>query len=304
MGSRALEGRAGRGAPVCAALVVFLAVISTATPASAGGSSIQRSQEAATGSETPEIDHVERDDDANGPELVLPDLPPEPKPLPEDPAEIAELRPAAPPAAQTEPVSIQRSAPIVFPLAQGGEYGDSFGAPRDGGARRHQGIDIFAPKMTPVVAAASGTVSLLRAGVGTDCCVIRLRHDDGTSSLYLHLNNDTEGTDDGLGYGIADGIALGTHVEAGQVIGYVGDSGNAEETPPHLHFEYHDPSGAATDPYPVLLAAQGTGPQLFAADDGDQETLPYTGTPLLAFIVGAAAALGSGTWILRRTEVT
>lgn len=258
-----------------------------------------RSQRSAT--EQPETEHPDHDEVAQ-PEISMPAPAPELAPVPEERGEIRELMPPAPPADLPLAPTEDSSSSIAFPLAGGGDYTDSFGAPRDGGARRHQGIDIFAPKMTPVVAAADGTVSFLRTGVGTDCCVIRIRHDDGTSSLYLHLNNDTEGTDDGLGYGIAEGIALGTRVTAGQVIGYVGDSGNAEETPPHLHFEYHDASGAATDPYPALLAAQGIRPRQFAAAGAGQETLPYTGSPLLALIVGAAATLGSGTWLLRRTE--
>jgi peptidoglycan hydrolase-like protein with peptidoglycan-binding domain len=126
-----------------------------------------------------------------------------------------------------------------------------FGACRDGCARRHEGVDILAPKMTPVYAAADATVYWL----GASCCSVSLQHDDGWQTWYIHLNNDTEGTDDGLGWGIAEGIVPGARVAAGQLIGWVGDSGNAEDTTPHLHFELHAPGGIKVDPYPALALA-------------------------------------------------
>jgi hypothetical protein len=83
-----------------------------------------------------------------------------------------------------------------------------------------------------------------------------LNHDDGWSSWYIHMNNDTEGTDDGLGFGFAEGIESGVHVRAGQLIGWVGDSGNAEACNcPHVHFELHQPDGTKVNPFPHLLAA-------------------------------------------------
>jgi murein DD-endopeptidase MepM/ murein hydrolase activator NlpD len=87
--------------------------------------------------------------------------------------------------------------------------------------------------MTEVYAAADGTISW----VGSSCCSLGIDHDDGWETYYIHLNNDTPGTDDGQGWGVADGILPGTHVQAGQLIGWVGDSGNAEYVSPHLHFE-------------------------------------------------------------------
>jgi murein DD-endopeptidase MepM/ murein hydrolase activator NlpD len=142
--------------------------------------------------------------------------------------------------------------PLVFPLGREGLLTDSFGDPRPG-ERRHQGVDIMASKMTPVTAAAAGEVTRIAAGKA--CCALTLRHDDGWTTRYLHLNNDTAGTDDGLGHGIASGIEVGTRVEAGLVIGWVGDSGNAEATAPHLHFELRNPDHETVDPYPSLHAA-------------------------------------------------
>ena len=90
---------------------------------------------------------------------------------------------------------------------------------------------------------------------GGDCCALELRHDDGYESWYIHLNNDTPGTDDGLGWGFAPGIEQGVHVRAGQLIAYVGDSGNAESSGSHLHFELHNPDGDVVNPFTHLNAA-------------------------------------------------
>lgn len=143
---------------------------------------------------------------------------------------------------------------MIFPVVGENRYSDTFGAPR-GGGRSHQGVDIMAEKMVPVVAVADGTVGWMHDERGGKCCAMELRHDDGWESWYIHLNNDTPGTDDGQGWGFADGITYGTHVRAGQLIGWVGDSGNAENTGPHLHFELHDPSGAVVNPTPHVDAA-------------------------------------------------
>lgn len=147
-----------------------------------------------------------------------------------------------------------RSAPVefaaatryrmVFPLAGPLEVLSVFGAERDGGERDHQGVDLFAPRLTPVLAVKDGVVAL----VNRSSVSVVVRHYDGWSSWYLHLNNDTYLTDDGLGGGVVPGLEIGDPVMAGQVIGWVGDSGNAEPTPPHLHFELHTPWGAAVDP--------------------------------------------------------
>jgi len=153
--------------------------------------------------------------------------------------------------------------PLVFPVAGPTTYFDSFYASRYNG--QHHAQDLMAAKMTPIVAASSGRIERVN-GTGYDdfesrtCCTIFLRHDDGWGTLYVHLNNDTPGTDDGQGWGIAPGIRPGVHVQAGQLIGWVGDSGNAESTPPHLHFELKDPAGVIVNPYRALRAAEGKAP--------------------------------------------
>jgi len=149
---------------------------------------------------------------------------------------------------------------IVFPVAGENHFTDTYDAPR-GGGRLHEATDIMADKMTPVVAAADGTVRWM----SSTCCALELLHDDGYQSWYIHLNNDTPGTDDGQGWGYAPGIAPGVHVNAGQLIGWVGDSGNAESTAPHLHFQLHYPDGTRFNPYESLLAAAQANP--IAADE-------------------------------------
>ncbi|GMQ94727.1 MAG: hypothetical protein BMS9Abin12_2232 [Acidimicrobiia bacterium] len=150
---------------------------------------------------------------------------------------------------------------LVFPVEGPHRFSDTFWAGRSHGF--HTGQDIMADKMTPVVAAAAGVVRLVNWSSRPDdlnperCCTLVIRHDDGWESWYIHLDNDTTGTDDGKGWGIKKGIKPGVRVEAGQHIAWVGDSGNAENTPPHVHFELRDPSGTVVNPYSSLVAAGG-----------------------------------------------
>ncbi len=144
--------------------------------------------------------------------------------------------------------------PIVFPIVGEYTFTDTFGAPRDGGRRRHAGADIFADRLVPVVAIADGVVEEVDEGRLAGQYVI-VRHDNGWRSKYLHLNNDTEGTDDGLALGYAEGVEVGVQVRAGMVIGFVGDSGNAERTAPHLHFALHQPNGLPINPHRALTRA-------------------------------------------------
>ncbi|NOY54512.1 MAG: peptidoglycan DD-metalloendopeptidase family protein [Actinobacteria bacterium] len=147
--------------------------------------------------------------------------------------------------------------PMTFPVAGTHHYTDTFGACRGTDcSRTHEGNDIMADKMIPIVAVADGTVGWMHNERGVKCCAMALNHDDGWASWYIHMNNDTPGTDDGQGWGFAPGIAPGVHVVEGQLIGWVGDSGNAENVAPQLHFELHDPSGTPVDPYDALRAAQ------------------------------------------------
>lgn len=152
------------------------------------------------------------------------------------------------------PELVPSEGTILFPLATEPRFSNTWRAPRPGN-RLHEGTDIPSPKGTPVLAAAAGTVRWLQGQRGGRCCSLAIEHDDGWRTRYLHLDNDTPGTDDGQGYGIAEGLRRGTRVQAGDVIGWVGDSGNAETTGPHLHFELRRPDGEPVNPYPVLREA-------------------------------------------------
>lgn len=136
--------------------------------------------------------------------------------------------------------------------------------------RTHKGSDIFSPKGTEVVAVADGFVVSMGRGAKAGYN-IKLRHANGYATLYLHLNDDAPGTDNGRGGWLgafAEGLEVGDFVQAGQVIAYVGDSGNAENTPSHTHFELHR-WGSAIDPYPFLADANDAYQVRQAIDAGD-----------------------------------
>jgi hypothetical protein len=132
-------------------------------------------------------------------------------------------------------------------------------------------VDVLADKGTAVVAVADGTVAWIHDGRRGRCCDVAIRHRDGWRSRYFHLNNDTPGSDDGRAVGIAPGIRPDAPVVAGQLVGWVGDSGNAEETVPHLHFELRRPNGTPIDPLPSLRAAQHTGRSLTPPRPGEAD---------------------------------
>ncbi len=143
---------------------------------------------------------------------------------------------------------------ILFPVIGSTNYGNDFGAPRSGG-RTHKGNDIFGRKMQPLIAVTDGIVRFVAYPEPNYGYFVSIEDADGYHYWYIHINNDTPGTDDGRGGGIlayAPDIHDGNPVVAGQLIGWMGDSGNAERTPPHLHFEIHRPDGNAINSYPTL----------------------------------------------------
>jgi hypothetical protein len=110
-------------------------------------------------------------------------------------------------------------------------------------------------------------------------CMLYLDGRSGTEYLYIHLNNDlTAGNDNGgrcvPGVSYAKGLKSGDEVDAGEVVGYVGDSGDANGISPHLHFEVHPGGGAAANPFRHLRKARRL---LFAAQPGTTFTLALTG---------------------------
>jgi len=131
---------------------------------------------------------------------------------------------------------------FVFPVGDPHSFGDSFGAPRmmgTGYEHAHQGTDIMAPSGTPLLASERGIITRMGSDVlgGTK---IWVKGESGTYYYYAHMSAFAEGMRDGL------------VVEAGTVIGFVGDTGNAKGGAPHLHFEIHPDGGPAVNPYPLL----------------------------------------------------
>jgi hypothetical protein len=166
-------------------------------------------------------------------------------------------------------------AHIIFPVVGTVQYTDDFGAPRAGG--RHQGNDLVAAKKSPAVAAEAGRVKFWTTSA-TAGCMLYLYGQSGTTYYYIHLNNDLTTRNDNRGKcvkGVAYAVKDGARVAAGQQIGYVGDSGDANGVHPHLHFEVHPGGGKATDPYPFLQSAQKL---LFASKPGTPFALTLTGT--------------------------
>ena len=157
--------------------------------------------------------------------------------------------------------SVHAAGPIVvFPILGGAtSYWNDFGVPRDGGARTHEGNDLMAPKHTPLLAVADGEISFVAYPERDWGMAIYLRANDGYEYRYLHVNNDRPGTDDHSAlpwYAYATDITEGARVRAGQIIGWNGDSGNAEGTSPHVHFEMRDPSRNLMNPFPYVQTAQ------------------------------------------------
>jgi murein DD-endopeptidase MepM/ murein hydrolase activator NlpD len=128
---------------------------------------------------------------------------------------------------------------FVFPVRGATTIGGPFGAPRaDTGF--HEGNDLFADFGTPVVAVADGRVEM----VGTlpiSGNRLWVYADEGDTFFYAHLS------------AFSPEAVPGAKVKAGTVLGYVGNTGDAEPTPPHLHFEIHPKGGDAVDPHPFLV---------------------------------------------------
>jgi Peptidase family M23 len=148
---------------------------------------------------------------------------------------------------------------IEFPVAGPVSYGNDFGDCRDACSRRHAGNDLIGVRLQPLVAAADGVIDHLVEGHPTAGYGIVITDAEGWQYRYYHVNNDNPGTDDAADPGLwrfAPGIAPGAPVTAGQIIGWMGDSGNSELSVPHLHFELRRPDGKAVNPYYSLRWSQ------------------------------------------------
>lgn len=116
-----------------------------------------------------------------------------------------------------------------------------FGDPRDGGAREHEGQDILAPKGSFIVSPTEAVVTRTGKG-GSAGTYVYTANPGGETFRYMHLDE------------IAPGVKAGEALEPGDLIGYVGNTGNAAGGPTHLHFEVRD-GRKAEDPYPRLTGS-------------------------------------------------
>ncbi len=147
--------------------------------------------------------------------------------------------------------SLRLAPTLAFPVKPGTErdIGSKFGAARDAGARSHHGIDIFAKRGTPVVAAAAGVVNRVNeTNIGGK--VVWLRDVFGNSLYYAHLDSQA--------------VSSGMRVNVGDTLGFVGNTGNARTTPPHLHFGVYRRGEGPVDPYWFVYRPRGTLPRLVA----------------------------------------
>ncbi len=136
-------------------------------------------------------------------------------------------------------ITIESSPSLLFPVQGKGSKAviSTFGDSRGNGKRKHEGIDIGAPKGTPVIAASDGICRVAENELGGK--VIFLTDiDKGQTLYYAHLDSQL--------------VITGQTVTKGQIIGLIGNSGNARKTAPHLHFGIYEFWQAAVDPYPFV----------------------------------------------------
>src|SRR6186997_61058 len=185
--------------------------------------------------------------------------------------------PPPPPPSPPAPPHPKPKKTIVFPVLGEAEFSDDYGAPRSQGA--HEGIDILAPRHAYALAAEAGRVRFY-TGSSRAGCMLYLDGKSGTTYYYIHLNNDLGAGNDNRGgckSGVTfpKGLKTGQRVKAGQLVGFVGDSGDANGIHPHLHFEVHPHGGGSTNPYRRLLNARK---MLFYAEPGSTFSLSMAAT--------------------------
>ncbi|MET0270259.1 MAG: M23 family metallopeptidase [Sphingomonas sp.] len=175
-----------------------------------------------------------------------------------DPAEADAPGEGPAASASSDRVETERLATgLVMPVAgvRQGDLSDTFGDPRGvDGERGHGALDIMAPRGTPVLAAADGTIEkVFESDLGGHTVYVR---SPNRRNVYYHAHLDT----------YAPGVREGAGVRAGERLGTVGSSGDADPAGPHLHFEikrvlpgegWHE--GRPLNPYPLLAGAGGGG---------------------------------------------
>lgn len=162
-----------------------------------------------------------------------------------------------------------------FPVAGMADYGDDWWEPRFGPPfHLHQGIDIFGARGTPVRAPYPGVVRYEDGGLGGKAAYVTQA--DGTFYYMAHLD------------GYAKNLSNGKPVKQGDVVGYLGDTGNALGGSPHVHFEIHPRGGAAVNPKSTL-------------DQWLNEAISNAGALLAANSIGVSRAV-TGAGVLRRFD--
>lgn len=193
-------------------------------------------------------------------------------------------------------VTLRVGPSLAFPVLgrDTGAILSYFGAPRDGGRRQHHGVDIFAPRGTPVLAAGEGTVSRVdETPIGGRIVWVRDR-ERGISQYYAHMDTQL--------------VERGQRVVPGDTVGLVGNSGNAITTPPHLHFGIymrgegpvnpwsflHDPGGnavplrVARDEFRAVRRIGDSGGPVYAGPSRRSSTLADVPPGVLVRVVGGS----------------
>jgi peptidoglycan LD-endopeptidase LytH len=141
---------------------------------------------------------------------------------------------------------LRQPVPRALPVPVDGlvprRISDTFGAPRSGG-RLHEGLDLFARRGTPVRSTTTGVI-LRRRHNNLGGLTVSVLGPGGQRHYYAHLDRWA-------------GAREGDWIDAGDLIGYVGNTGNAVDTPPHLHYGVYEPNGRAVNPFPLLQAGPG-----------------------------------------------
>ncbi len=134
--------------------------------------------------------------------------------------------------------SVTINGPFAFPAAGPHSFSNDWHQPRGGGTRQHMGCDIMASMGTPAVACVNGTITVVTEGGNAGKYLRLTMEGSSTFFYYMHMQDIT--------------VSVGQKVQAGQLVGHVGDTGNARGGPAHIHFEVHPGGGAAVNPYPLL----------------------------------------------------
>ncbi|MBO0933075.1 peptidoglycan DD-metalloendopeptidase family protein [Fibrella aquatilis] len=146
-------------------------------------------------------------------------------------------------------IAITREPVLLFPVQgrSSKQISSYFGVPRDGGRRRHEGIDIFAPKGTPALASVAGVVSQVGQNQLGGNVVFLTDADREQRLYYAHLDRFN--------------VTTGQRVNPGDTVGFVGNTGNARTTGPHLHFGVYTYADGAVDPLPYVRLGRGPAQQ-------------------------------------------